>query len=148
VTPEESFLVTSSGVFEGRDLMNRIIRTVLASVGAAAVVSGGALGVAYATAPAPAKSTGQGAASSAGLNTTVDDLVTQINKLEKDLSEPMPTLTTSTPTPEADSAPAAPAATRAAAKAPAAPAATAAARTTQHDDSNEKSGDSKKDSND
>ena len=126
--------------------MNRIIRTVLASVGAAAVVSGGVLGVAYATTPAPAKSADQGAASSAELNKTVDDLVAQINKLEKDLSEPMPTLTTPEAQPPADeAAPAAPApaATRAATKAAAAP------KTTEHDDSDdEKSGDSKKDSDD
>lgn len=133
--------------------MNRIIRTVLASVGAAAVVSGGALGVAYATTPAPAQSTDQGASSSAELNKTVDDLVAQINKLEKDLSEPMPTLSTPTPTPEvrpeADAAPAASAATKAAAKAPAkAPAPTAARKTTERDHSDEKSGDSEKDSDD
>lgn len=133
--------------------MNRIIRTVLASFGAAAVVSGGALGVAYATtpAPAPAQTADQGTSASAELNKAADELAAQIEKLQKDLAEPMPTLSTPPPTPEAQSeagpAAPAPAATRAAAKAPAAPA--AAAKTTQHDDSGEKSGDStKKESND
>lgn len=123
--------------------MNRIIRTVLASVGAVAVVSGGALGVAYATTPAPAQSADQGATSSAELNKTVDDLVAQINKLEKDLSEPMPTLTTSTPTPEAQrpAAEAAQAATAAATRA--ATKAAAATQTTEHKDSDEKSDDSR-----
>jgi hypothetical protein len=122
--------------------MNRIIRTVLASVGAAAVVSGGALGVAFATTPAPAKTADQGAAPTSGLNKTVDDLVAQINKLERDLAEPMPTLTTPTPTPEAQPpvGGAAPAATRAAAKAPAAPAATAARTTTATGSDDEEKG--------
>lgn len=121
--------------------MNRIIRTVLASVGAVAVVSGGALGVAYATTPAPAQSADQGA-SSAELTKTVDDLVSQINKLEKDLNEPMPTLTTSTPTPEAqrqgvEDAPAATAAaTREATEA-------TASKTTEHRESDDRSDDSK-----
>jgi hypothetical protein len=117
--------------------MNRIIRTVLASVGAVAVVSGGALGVAYATTSAPAQSAGKGA-SSAELTKTADDLVSQINKLEKDLSEPMPT-PTSTATSEAErpSVEASQAATRAATKA------TAATKTTEHRESDEKSGDSK-----
>jgi hypothetical protein len=121
--------------------MNRIIRTVLASVGAAAVVSGGALGVAYATSPAPAQTSNKGTNAGADLNKAADELAAQIEKLQKDLSEPMPTLTTATPTPEAQSD-ARPATTRAAAKAPAAP--TAAAQTTQHGDSGDKSGDSKK----
>ncbi len=131
--------------------MNRIIRTVLASVGAAAVVSGGALGVAFATTPAPAQTADRGSAPASVLNKTVDELVAQIDKLEKDLAEPMPTLATPTPTPEAQPpvVDAAPAATRAAAKAPAAPAATAANATTAHgSDDEKKPGDSTKDSDD
>ncbi len=81
--------------------MNRIIRTVLASVGAAAVVSGGALGVAFATtpAPAPAWAADQGTNSVADLSKDVNELTAQIDQLEKDLAEPMPTLATATPTP-------------------------------------------------
>ncbi len=131
--------------------MNRIIRTVLASAGAAAVVSGGVLGVAYATSPTPAQTVSQGSSAGADLNRAADELAAQIAQLEKDLAEPMPTFTTPTPTPEAqpaavEAAPVAPApaATRAAAKATAAP---ARAKTTDHDDSDEKS-DDKKDSDD
>lgn len=128
--------------------MNRIIRTVLASVGAAAVVSGGALGVAFATtpAPAPAWAADQGTNPVADLSKDVNELTAQIDQLEKDLAEPMPTLATATPTPAAeppaeDPAPA-PAAPRTAVKAPAA--ATKAAETTERESDDEKSGDSTK----
>jgi hypothetical protein len=80
--------------------MNRIIRTALASVGAAVVITGGGLGVAYATTPAAAptqtSSTGDND-QVAALNQAADDLLTKIATLEKQLaSTPDPTPAIST----------------------------------------------------
>jgi hypothetical protein len=75
--------------------MNRIIRTALASLGAAVVVAGGSLGVAYATTPAsdPAKTSSAGDADQvAALDKQADDLLAKIATLEKQLtSTPKPT---------------------------------------------------------
>ena len=75
--------------------MNRIIRTALASVGAAVVITGGSLGVAYATAPSspPAQtSTSTDSDQVAALNQAADDLLAKIATLEKQLaSTPDPT---------------------------------------------------------
>ncbi|HEY8663830.1 MAG TPA: hypothetical protein VIL68_09460 [Propionibacteriaceae bacterium] len=69
--------------------MNRIIRTALASVGAAVVITGGGLGVAYATTPtsAPAQTSASADADQvAALNQTADDLLAKIATLEKQLA--------------------------------------------------------------
>jgi hypothetical protein len=75
--------------------MHRIIRTALASLGAAVVVAGGSLGVAYATTPAPAPAqtpTSADADQVAALNQAADDLLAKISTLEKQLaSMPAPT---------------------------------------------------------
>jgi hypothetical protein len=75
--------------------MNRIIRTALASVGAAVVITGGGLGVAYATTPtaAPAQTSSTGDTDQvAALNQAADDLLAKIATLEKQLaSSPAPT---------------------------------------------------------
>jgi len=74
--------------------MHRIIRTALASLGAAVVVAGGSLGVAYATAPAsaPAQTPASDTDQVAALNHDADDLLTKIAALEKQLSSmPAPT---------------------------------------------------------
>jgi hypothetical protein len=75
--------------------MHRIIRTALASLGAAVVVAGGSLGVAYATTPAPAPAqtpTSADADQVAALNQAADDLLAKIGTLEKQLaSMPAPT---------------------------------------------------------
>ena|SRR5664280_3249100 len=75
--------------------MNRIIRTALASVGAAVVITGGGLGVAYATTPtsAPAQTSASADADQvAALNQAADDLQAKIATLEKQLaSTPDPT---------------------------------------------------------
>jgi hypothetical protein len=69
--------------------MNRIIRTALASVGAAVVITGGGLGVAYATTPtaAPAQTSSTGDTDQvAALNQAADDLLAKIATLEKQLT--------------------------------------------------------------
>ena len=74
--------------------MNRIIRTALASVGAAVVITGGSLGVAYATAPSspPASASTGDTDQVAALNQAADDLLAKIATLEKQLaSTPAPT---------------------------------------------------------
>ena len=74
--------------------MHRIIRTALASMGAAVVVAGGSLGVAYATAPtAPAQSSSSADSDQvAALDKQADDLLAKIATLEKQLaSTPAPT---------------------------------------------------------
>ena len=74
--------------------MNRIIRTALASVGAAVVITGGSLGVAFATAPSspPASASTGDTDKVAALNQATDDLLTKIAGLEKQLaSTPDPT---------------------------------------------------------
>jgi hypothetical protein len=74
--------------------MNRIIRTALASVGAAVVITGGSLGVAYATAPSspPAAASTGDTDQVAALNQAADDLLAKIATLEKQLaSTPDPT---------------------------------------------------------
>ena len=74
--------------------MNRIIRTALASVGAAVVITGGSLGVAYATAPSspPASASTGDTDQVAALNQAADDLLAKIATLEKQLaSTPDPT---------------------------------------------------------
>jgi gamma-glutamylcysteine synthetase len=80
--------------------MNRIIRTALASVGAAVVITGGGLGVAYATTPpaAPTQTSSTGDNDQvAALNQAADDLLTKIATLEKQLaSTPDPTPASST----------------------------------------------------
>ena len=89
--------------------MNRIIRTALASVGAAVVITGGSLGVAYATAPssAPAQtSTSTDSDQVAALNQAADDLLAKIATLEKQLaSTPDPTSSPSQLTTEEVAAP-------------------------------------------
>jgi hypothetical protein len=78
--------------------MNRIVRTALASVAAAVVVTGGGLGMAYATAPAPAHpqaSSDPGRV--AALNKEADDLLTRIAALEKQLASPPPVVTSPAP---------------------------------------------------
>ncbi len=80
--------------------MNRIIRTALASVGAAVVITGGGLGVAYATTPtaAPTQTSSTGDNDQvAALNQAADDLLAKIATLEKRLaSTPDPTPASST----------------------------------------------------
>jgi hypothetical protein len=80
--------------------MNRIIRTALASVGAAVVITGGGLGVAYATTPtaSPTQTSSTGDNDQvAALNQAADDLLTKIATLEKQLaSTPDPTPASST----------------------------------------------------
>src|SRR5664279_1287887 len=74
--------------------MNRIIRTALAPVGAAVVITGGSLGVAYATAPSspPASASTGDTDQVAALNQAADDLLAKIATLEKQLaSTPDPT---------------------------------------------------------
>ena len=74
--------------------MNRIIRAALASVGAAVVITGGSLGIAYATTPtAPAQTSASSDADQvAALNQAADDLLAKIATLEKQLaSSPAPT---------------------------------------------------------
>ena len=74
--------------------MNRIIRTALASVGAAVVITGGSLGIAYATTPnAPTQTSASSDADQvAALNQAADDLLAKIATLEKQLaSSPAPT---------------------------------------------------------
>jgi hypothetical protein len=122
--------------------MNRIIRTALASVGAAVVITGGSLGVSYATAPSspPAQtSTSTDSDQVAALNQAADDLLAKIATLEKQLaSTPDPTSSPSLLTKEEVAAPttqtAFPAAkvtrTTAPAQAPASASASAAASTT------------------
>ena len=127
--------------------MNRIIRTALASVGAAVVITGGSLGVAYATAPSspPAQtSTSTDSDQVAALNQAADDLLAKIATLEKQLaSTPDPTSSPSQLTKEEVAAPttqtAFPAAqvtrTTAPAQAPAPAAASATAQRTGEKDS-------------
>ena len=123
--------------------MNRIIRTALASVGAAVVITGGSLGVAYATAPSspPAQtSTSTDSDQVAALNQAADDLLAKIATLEKQLaSTPDPTSSPSQLTKDEVAAPttqtAFPAAqvtrTTAPAQAPASAASAAASTTAQ-----------------
>jgi hypothetical protein len=87
--------------------MNRIIRTALASVGAAVVITGGSLGVAYATAPAsPPAQTSTDSDQVAALNQAADDLLAKIATLEKQLaSTPDPTSSPSQLTKEEVAAP-------------------------------------------
>jgi len=68
--------------------MHRIIRTALAALGATVVVTGGGLGVAYATTPpsAPAQTTSADADQVAALNQEADDLLTKIAALENQLA--------------------------------------------------------------
>jgi hypothetical protein len=69
--------------------MHRIIRTALASLGAAVVVAGGSLGVAYATTPTsnPAQTSAAGDSDQvAALNKQADDLLAKIATLEKQLA--------------------------------------------------------------
>jgi len=78
--------------------MHRIIRTALASLGAAAVISGGGLAMAYATTPAPTTTPASGSGDQvAALNKEADDLLAQITVVEKQLTS-MPA-TASTPDP-------------------------------------------------
>jgi hypothetical protein len=131
--------------------MHRIIRTALASMGAAAVVAGGSLGVAYATAPAsdPAQSASSGDSDQvAALNKQADDLLAKIGTLEKQLtSAPATTPSPSTltkqeiaVTTDQATSPASQAA-RTTAQAPA-KAAAPAAPTSQRDDDDSNKGDS------
>ena len=88
--------------------MNRIIRTALASVGAAVVITGGSLGVAYATAPSspPASASTGDTDQVAALNQAADDLLAKIATLEKQLaSTPDPTSSPSQLTKEEVAAP-------------------------------------------
>ena len=87
--------------------MNRIIRTALASVGAAVVITGGSLGVAYATAPSsPPAQTSTDSDQVAALNQAADDLLAKIATLEKQLaSTPDPTSSPSLLTKEEVAAP-------------------------------------------
>jgi hypothetical protein len=117
--------------------MNRIIRTALASVGAAVVITGGSLGVAYATAPSspPASASTGDTDQVAALNQTADDLLAKIATLEKQLaSTPDPTASASTLAKQEDAAPstqtAFPAAQVTRTTAPAQASASAAAATT------------------
>ncbi len=84
--------------------MNRIIRTALASVGAAVVITGGSLGVAYATTPAstPSQTSATNDADQiAALNKDADDLLSKIATLEKQLATtPDPTASPSALTQE------------------------------------------------
>ena len=136
--------------------MNRIIRTALASVGAAVVITGGSLGVAYATAPSsPPASASTGDTDQVGaLNQAADDLLTKIAALEKQLaSTPAPASSSSTLTKEEVAVPAAQAdspTTRVATTTVRAPAAAAPATPTKTYESDSKNSDSKNggDSND
>ena len=87
--------------------MNRIIRTALASVGAAVVITGGSLGMAYATAPSsPPAQTSTDSDQVAALNQAADDLLAKIATLEKQLaSTPDPTSSPSQLTKEEVAAP-------------------------------------------
>ena len=81
--------------------MHRIIRTALAALGATVVITGGGLGVAYATTPpsAPAPTTSADADQVAALNQEADDLLAKIATLETQLaSTPAPTSSPSEPT--------------------------------------------------
>ena len=122
--------------------MNRIIRTALASVGAAVVITGGSLGVAYATPSSPPAQTSTSTDSDqvAALNQAADDLLAKIATLEKQLaSTPDPTSSPSQLTKDEVAAPttqtAFPAAqvtrTTAPAQAPASAASAAASTTAQ-----------------
>jgi hypothetical protein len=117
--------------------MNRIIRTVLASVGAAVVITGGSLGVAYATAPSspPASASTGDTAQVGALNQAADDLLAKIATLEKQLaSTPDPTSSASELAKQENAAPstqtAFPAAQVTTTTAPAQASASAAAATT------------------
>ena len=80
--------------------MHRIIRTALAALGATVVITGGGLGVAYATTPpsAPAPTTSADADQVAALNQEADDLLTKIAALENQLaSTPAPSSSPSEP---------------------------------------------------
>jgi len=126
--------------------MNRIIRTALASVGAAVVITGGSLGVAYATAPSsPPASASTGDTDQVGaLNQAADDLLTKIAALEKQLaSTPAPASSSSTLTKEEVAVPAAQAdspTTRVATTTVQAPAAAAPATATKTDEPDSKNG--------
>src|SRR5665647_3308787 len=119
--------------------MNRIIRTALASVGAAVVITGGGLGVAYATTPtsAPAQTSASADADQvAALNQAADDLQAKIATLEKQLaSTPDPTSSASELAKQENAAPstqtAFPAAQVTTTTAPAQASASAAAATAQ-----------------
>src|SRR5665647_330503 len=118
--------------------MNRIIRTALASVGAAVVITGGSLGVAYATAPssAPASASTGDTDQVAALNQAADDLLAKIATLEKQLaSTPDPTSSASELAKQENAAPstqtAFPAAQVTTTTAPAQASASAAAATAQ-----------------
>jgi hypothetical protein len=117
--------------------MNRIIRTALASVGAAVVITGGSLGVAYATAPSspPASASTGDTDQVAALNQAADDLLAKIATLEKQLaSTPDPTSSASELAKQENAAPstqtAFPAAQVTTTTAPAQASASAAAATT------------------
>ena len=117
--------------------MNRIIRTALASVGAAVVITGGSLGVAYATAPSspPAAASTGDTDQVAALNQAADDLLAKIATLEKQLaSTPDPTSSASELAKQENAAPstqsAFPAAQVTTTTAPAQASASAAAATT------------------
>jgi len=117
--------------------MNRIIRTALASVGAAVVITGGSLGVAYATAPSspPASASTGDTDQVAALNQAADDLLAKIATLEKQLaSTPDPTSSASELAKQENAAPstqtASPAAQVTTTTAPAQASASAAAATT------------------
>ncbi|HEY5483869.1 MAG TPA: hypothetical protein VIK31_08665 [Propionibacteriaceae bacterium] len=117
--------------------MNRIIRTALASVGAAVVITGGSLGVAYATAPSspPASASTGDTDQVAALNQAADDLLAKIATLEKQLaSTPAPTSSASELAKQENAAPstqtAFPAAQVTTTTAPAQASASAAAATT------------------
>ena len=118
--------------------MNRLIRTALASVGAAVVITGGGLGVAYATTPtsAPAQTSASADADQvAALNQAADDLLAKIATLEKQLaSTPDPTSSASELAKQENAAPstqtAFPAAQVTTTTAPAQASASAAAATT------------------
>lgn len=127
--------------------MNRIIRTALASVGAAVVITGGSLGVAYATAPSsPPASASTGDTDQVGaLNQAADDLLTKIAALEKQLaSTPAPASSSSTLTKEEGAVPDAQAdapATGVATTTVQAPAAAAPATATETDEPDSYNGD-------
>ena len=74
--------------------MHRIIRTGLATLGAAAVVSGGGAALSYATAPTAAATSPSASTSSdqvAALDKSADDLLAKISTLEQQLAS-SPTL--------------------------------------------------------
>ena len=69
--------------------MHRIVRTALATMGAAVVVAGGSLGVAYATTPSsdPSQTASSNDADQvAALNKQADDLLSKIAALQKQLA--------------------------------------------------------------